>query len=92
MPQDVPNSAFVQAVSEIRQRIGTQAVVTHTNNPMVQIMGMVQTTLGIKFYLPLRQTDGAELMPENRRGGDSVWCGITDDHFTWWQDRIDALS
>ena len=79
-------------VTEIRRRVGAQAVVTHTqqSNGANYGDGTDHTRYQV-LQTYQEQTDGAELMPENRRGGESVWCGITDDHFTWWQDRIDTL-
>ena len=83
------------AVSEMRghEEIGQAAVITHTQqaNGATYGDGTDHTRYQV-LQTYQEQTDGAQLMPENRRGGDSVWCGITDDHFTWWQDRIDALS
>ena len=80
------------AVSEIRQRVGDNAVVTHTqqsngarygdgtDHTRYQVLKTVET-----------QTTGMELLPENRRGVSSVWAGISDPCFEWWQDRISEL-
>jgi hypothetical protein len=81
------------AVSEIRNRVGDNAVVTHTqqsngarygdgtDHTRYQVLQTVET-----------QTNGATLRPENRRGMDSVWAGLSDELFEAWQDRIIALS
>jgi hypothetical protein len=32
------------------------------------------------------------MLPENRIGAASIWSGLEDDLFEWWQNRITALS
>ena len=35
---------------------------------------------------------GARLMPDNRIGGVSIWASISDELFSWWQERIAYLN
>ena len=83
------------AVSEMRNHdeIGQAAVVTHTQqaNGATYGMGTDHTRYQVLESYET-QAQGAVLMPENRIGIPSVWAGISDDHFAWWQDRIEKLS
>ena len=76
------------AVSEIRQRIGQSAVVTHTQqaNGATYGDGTQHTRYQVLPEVTV-QGSGTQLMPENRRGGTSIWCGVSDDRFEWWQQR-----
>jgi len=77
------------AVSEIRARVGDAAVVTHTQQAnggrygdgtdltRYQVLTQVET-----------QSTGATLMPENRRGMESIWAGLSDELFEYWHNRI----
>ena len=76
------------AVTEIRQRIGQSAVVTHTQQANGASYG--DGTHHTRYQVPLNitvQGSGTRLMPENRRGGTSLWCGVSDDRYAWWQQR-----
>ena len=83
------------AVSEIRNHaeVGHAAVVTHTQqaNGATYGDGTDHTRYQVLESFET-QAQGAVLMPENRIGIPSVWAGINDDHFAWWQDRIEKLS
>ena len=81
------------AVSEIRNRVGDSAVVTHTqqSNGARYGDGTDHTRYQVLQTFET-QTNGATLRPENRRGMDSVWAGLSDELFEAWQDRIIALS
>ena len=83
------------AVSEIRSHedVGQSAVVTHTqqSNGASYGDGTDYTRYQVLETYET-QAQGTVLMPENRRGVASIWAGINDDHFTWWQDRIEKLS
>lgn len=80
------------AVSEIRQRVGDSAVVTHTqqangasygsgtDHTRYQVLETVET-----------QSDGATIMPENRIGIPSIWAGLDDSDYELWQNRITSL-
>jgi len=76
------------AVSEIRQRIGQSAVVTHTQqaNGATYGDGTQHTRYQVLPEVTV-QGSGTQLMPENRRGGTSIWCGVSDERFEWWQQR-----
>ena len=58
------------------------------NRPMVQRMVMEHTTPDTKCCPITVQGSGVQLKPENRRGGTSIWCGISDERFEWWQQRM----
>jgi hypothetical protein len=81
------------AVSEIRTRVGDAAVITHTQQANGASYGSgtdytsyeVQTTF-------TEQTSGATLLPDNSIGNASIWAGIPDEAFEWWQARIIALA
>jgi uncharacterized protein (DUF433 family) len=76
------------AVTEIRQRIGQSAVVTHTQQANGASYG--DGTHHARYQvLPevTVQGSGIQLKPENRRGGTSIWCGVSDERFEWWQQR-----
>ena len=81
------------AVSEIRNRVGDAAVVTHTQQSNGASYG---DGTDLSRYEVLRETttqaSGMSLMPENRRGIDSLFAGLSDDDFEWWQERIVELA
>jgi hypothetical protein len=81
------------AVSEIRNRVGDAAVVTNTQqaNGASYGDGTNHTSYTVLFAFETT-TDGATLLPENRRGVESIWANVDDDLFEWWQDRINALA
>ena len=80
------------AVSEIRARVGDAAVVTHTQQANG---GRYGDGTDLTRYEVLQtfetQSTGAALMPENRRGMPSIWAGLSDNLFEFWQDRIISL-
>lgn len=77
------------AVSEIRNRVGQSAVVTHTQqaNGATYGDGTHHTRYQVLPEVTV-QGSGVQLKPENRRGGTSIWCGISDERFEWWQQRM----
>ena len=81
------------AVSEIRNRVGDMAVVTNTQqaNGASYGDGTHHTSYTVLFTYT-EQGSGVSLLPEHRIGNASIWAGIDDDLFEWWQDRIIALS
>ena len=81
------------AVSEIRNRVGQSAVVTHTQqaNGATYGDGTHHTRYQVLTEVTV-QGSGTRLMPENRRGGTSIWCGVSDDRFEWWQRRMAEIS
>ena len=81
------------AVSEIRSRVGDAAVVTSTQqaNGARYGDGTHHTSYTVLFSFET-QGSGAQLLPENRRGVESIWANVDDDLFEWWQNRITALG
>ena len=81
------------AVSEIRSRVGDAAVVTSTQqaNGARYGDGTHHTSYTVLFSVET-QGNAAQLLPENRRGVDSIWANVDDDLFEWWQNRITTLS
>ena len=77
------------AVSEIRGRVGDSAVITHTqqangarygdgtDRTRYQVLESTET-----------ETSGAMYKPANRRGGESIWAGLSDNLFEYWNARI----
>jgi len=80
-------------VSEIRNRVGDAAVVTSTQqaNGASYGDGTHYTSYTVLFSFET-QTSGATLLPENTIGNASIWAGIPDEAFEWWQNRITALA
>jgi len=80
------------AVSEIRSRVGDAAVVTNTQqaNGARYGDGTHHTSYTVLFSFET-EGSGAQLLPENRRGVESIWANVDDDLFEWWQNRITAL-
>ena len=81
------------AVSEIRNRVGDAAVVTHTqqSNGARYGDGTDHTRYQVLQTVE-EQTGGVALLPENRIGIASVWAGLSDELFEYWNDRIDELA
>ena len=81
------------AVSEIRSRVGDAAVVTSTQqaNGARYGDGTHHTSYTVLFSVET-QGNAAQLLPENRRGVESIWANVDDDLFEWWQNRITTLS
>ena len=80
-------------INEIRDRIGHSAVVTHTLHSEGRRNGdgTNHTRYTVLPEITI-QGSGMTLTPENRRGGTSIWCGISDQRFEWWQGRITELA
>ena len=79
-------------VTEIRQRVGHQAVITHTQQ--AQGMRNGDGTDYTRYQVPMTYIIGSDeptLRPENRIGLASIWAGLNDDLFEWWQNRIIGL-
>ena len=81
------------AVSEIRHRVGDAAVVTHTQqaNGARYGDGTDLTRYSVR-HITETEAEGATLMPENRIGISSIWAGLSDDLFEYWQHRIEELA
>lgn len=80
-------------VSEIRTRVGDAAVVTSTQqaNGASYGDGTHFTSYTVLFSFET-QSSGTTLLPENTIGNASIWSGIPDEAFEWWQNRIAALA
>ena len=81
------------AVSEIRARVGDAGVVTSTQqaNGASYGDGTNHTSYMVPFSFET-QSDGATLLPDNAIGNASIWAGLPDEAFEYWQDRIIALA
>ena len=81
------------AVSEIRQRVGDAAVVTHTQQSNGARYGDGTDLTRYQVLQTIEtETSGVTLLPENRIGIPSIWAGLVDSEFEHWQNRIDELS
>ncbi len=81
------------AVSEIRNRVGDNAVVTHTQQSNGARYGDGTDLTRYQVLQTIEtETSGTTMLPENRIGAASIWSGLDDSEFEWWQDRITALS
>ena len=77
------------AVSEIRQRVGENAVVTHTQQSNGASYGDGTDLTRYQVLQTIEtETSGITMLPENRIGAPSIWSGLEDDLFEWWQNRI----
>jgi hypothetical protein len=80
-------------VSEIRARLSDGAVVTHTMQANGNSYGDGQDLARYEILSEYQtQSTGARLLPDNRLGLASVWSGLSDELFEWWQNRIVELS
>ena len=81
------------AVSEIRNRVGDMAVVTNTQqaNGASYGDGTHHTSYTVLFTYT-EQGSGASLLPDHRIGNPSIWSGVSDALFEWWNDRIISLG
>jgi len=80
------------AVSEIRTRVGDAAVVTHTQQSNGARYGDGTDLTRYQVLMQVEtQSSGATLRPENRRGMASVWAGLSDELFEYWNTRIIEL-
>ena len=86
-------NAVRRLISNIRDRLGDSAVITHSQqaNGASYGQGTHHTSYEVLPEYTI-QGSGMTLTPENRRGGTSIWCGISDQRFEWWQGRITELA
>ena len=85
-------------VSEIRNRddIGQNGVLCHTQQAYGNAYGTSQGEHDLNGYEVLRTIEtqvegGVGLMPENRRGMTSIWAGLSDALFEYFNARRDQL-
>jgi hypothetical protein len=83
-----------RGISEIRDRLeqlgfDRSALVTHDQIANGHRYGDGTDLNGYQVLQTVEtQVAGAELLPENRRGIDSIFAGLSDNDFEWWQGRI----
>jgi len=84
-------------VSEWRNTHGDQAVITHTQQAYGHRYGSSNGGHDLNGYEIARQVEttvagGVALYPENRRGVTSIWAGLDDQTFEFFNTRRQALS
>jgi hypothetical protein len=80
-------------ISEFRARFGDAAIVTHTQQQNGH--GYGDGVEYARYQILERYTieqGGARLLPENRIGIASIWAGLSDEAFEYWQNRIAAFA
>tara|TARA_R110002020_G_scaffold128057_7_gene287151 strand:- start:3663 stop:4847 length:1185 start_codon:yes stop_codon:yes gene_type:complete len=85
-------------VSEIRNRddIGQGGVLCHTQQAYGNSYGASNGEHDLNGYEVVRTIEtqvagGVGLMPENRRGMTSIWAGLSDELFEYFNDRREQL-
>ena len=82
--------------SEIRAQLGQQAVITHNQQSYGHTYGSSRDQHDLNGYeiareLQIETGPAYQLKPENRRGMDSVWAGLPDDLFEYFNSRRGQL-
>ena len=98
MATGAPRSSVARTIVEIRQRTAPQAVITHTQQSNINPATGVNAVSGdgddlcryqiVENYSDVvlgEATFDATVNP-------SIWAGLTDEQFDWWQDRIDRIA
>ena len=85
-----------QVVSEWRAAHGDQAVITHTQQSYGHRYGTsggAHDQCGYEIPETYQRGDAGdvELLPANRAGVTSIWGGVSDDAFEWFNERRDSL-
>ena len=81
------------AVSEIRTRVGENAVITHTQQSNGASYGDGTDHTRYEVLTSFNTTSGgAVLRDEDERGIESIWAGTSDEIFEYWMDRIEELA
>ncbi len=81
------------SVSDIRNRVGDSAVITHTQQANGGSYGDGTDLTRYEVLTSFQTTDGGvQLRSDDTIGIPSIWAGTSDDLFEWWQDRIEALA
>jgi hypothetical protein len=79
-------------ISEIRTRVGDAAIVTHTQQANGHSYGDGQDLARYEILNEWTEHgEGATLLPDNRIGIASIWAGLSDELYEFWQDRIIEL-
>lgn len=84
-------------VSEMRREHGEQAVICNTQQSYGHSYGDSNGEHDLNGYrVPLeieqRQRDNGGLLPENVRGVSSIWAGLDDQTFEYFNQRRDQLA
>ena len=84
-------------VSEWRNTHGDQAIITHTQQAYGHRYGSSNGGHDLNGYEIAREIEttvagGVALYPENRRGVTSIWAGLDDQTFEFFNTRRQALS
>lgn len=81
------------AVSEIRQRVGDNAVITHTQQANGASYGSGTDHTRYEVLTEIETVGGGyELLDNDNIGIASIWAGTSDEIFEYWQDRIEQLA
>ena len=87
-----------RGATEIRDRLERDgfprsAVIQHDQISNGHRYGDGTDLNGYEIALEVTVTgSGPTLLPDNAIGNASIWAGISDDQYSWWQDRIVALA
>jgi len=85
-----------QVMSEWRATHGDQAVITHTQQSYGHRYGSSggahdQCGYEIPETYQRGEAGDVERLPDNRAGVTSIWGGVSDDAFEWFNERRDSL-
>ena len=98
MATGAPRASVARAIVAIRQRTAPQAVVTHTQQTNVNPATGNNATYGdgddLCRYQVLENYSDVVLGDASFDAtvNPSIWAGLTDAQFDWWQDRIDRIA
>ena len=84
-------------ISEMRREHGEQAVICHTQQAYGHSYGSSNGEHDLNGYMvpatiERRQRDNGGLLPENQRGVSSIWAGLDDETFEYFNTRRDQLN
>jgi hypothetical protein len=84
-------------ISEMRREHGEQAVICHTQQAYGHSYGSSNGEHNLNGYMvpatiERRQRDNGGLLPENQRGVSSIWAGLDDETFEYFNTRRDQLN
>ncbi len=75
-------------VSELRDRIGAAAIVTHTQQANGATYGDGTDHTRYEVLHEYTEDRPCEMVPENRRLPETIYANMTDAQFDYWQERI----
>ena len=84
-------------ISEMRRDHGDQTVICHTQQAFGHSYGASNGEYDLNGYMvpetiERRQRDNGGLLPENTRGVSSIWAGLNDMTFEYFNERRDQLT